>query len=162
MQTSSTLLSLSFHYTLNFIPKKEITYNFLLNSQGSIAIILEVSQSPEAFQSFFTCRYNWSSSSLHQQSLCRLSQSTGRCTCHVHVPASHPAFIWQGNAAAHSRWIWRMWKAGSSLLQRKHLSSLFKRTAVRMTSKWGNYHSVTAAVLPLKPLNPTPLIFNLF
>lgn len=47
-------------------------------------------------------------------------QFTDRCTCSSHVPASHPAFIWQGKAAAvHLRWIWCMWEVGSSLLFKK-------------------------------------------
>lgn len=52
-------LSLSTIYSISF-QKKEIMYHFLFNSQGSIVIMLKLSQSPEAFQSFFTCWYNLS------------------------------------------------------------------------------------------------------
>lgn len=80
IQTSSILPLISFHYILHFFTRK-IMFHFLFNSQGSLAIILELSRSPEAFQSLFNCRYN-SSSSLHLQFLSQLSvcQFTDRCT----------------------------------------------------------------------------------
>lgn len=57
-QSFSILPSFLFHYILKFCTKKKIMYYFLFNSQETIAIILKLSQSPEAFQSFFYFWYN--------------------------------------------------------------------------------------------------------
>lgn len=94
-------------------------------------------------------------------------QFTDRCTCSTHVPVSHPAFIWQGKAAAaHLRWTWCMWEVGSSLLFKKDAKEIslhsVKGTYCKKEFKAWKTPSVTAAIPPLKPLNLTPFLFKLF
>lgn len=93
----STPPSFFSHFILTFSTKrKKIMYHFLFNSQGSIAFILKLSRSPEAFQSFFCL---WCNLYYLLPGLRRLSDGplTDAQRC-ARVPASHPAFTGQGKS----------------------------------------------------------------